>query len=267
VTIEQLFRLDGRVALITGGARHLGYDMADVLAAAGARVVVTSRTLAAAEAAARRLAQRHGIEALGLALDHRDHAQVAEVVARAARWRRRLDILINNAGGGSGQSAAHLLERNPLDVVDLIQNNLVGALHCSQEAAKVMVPRRRGKIINIASIAGLIGRDRRMYQRYRMKGQPVDYAAAKAGVIGMTRDLAGLLTPHGIQVNAISPGAFARDTMPEGFRREFSDRTPAGRMGRDGIDLKGAALFLAAPASDFVTGQNLVVDGGFSLWH
>ena len=123
-----------------------------------------------------------------------------------------------------------------------------------------------GKIINIASMAGLVGRDRRMYEKNGMNGQPIEYAAAKAGVVGMTRDLAGLLSPLGVQVNAISPGGFARSTLPAGFVRDYSDRTPMKRMGRDGVDLKGAVLFLAAPASDYVTGQNLVVDGGFSIW-
>jgi len=92
------------------------------------------------------------------------------------------------------------------------------------------------------------------------------FAAAKAGIIGMTRDLAGLLSPMGVYVNAISPGGFGPRDIPPGFVKEYSDRTPLGRMGRDGIDLKGAALFLASPASDYVTGQNLVVDGGFTLW-
>ena len=116
-------------------------------------------------------------------------------------------------------------------------------------------------------MAALMGRDRRMYERNGMKGQPIEYAAAKAGILGMTRDLAGLLSPNGICVNAISPGGFERPEMPVGFVKDYSDRTPLGRMGRDGIDLKGAVLFLASPASDYVTGLNLVVDGGFSLWH
>lgn len=268
MTIPQLFRLDGKVALITGGARHFGHDMATILAEAGAHVAITSRNLAAAQRAAEQLQMDHAVDTLALALDQREHAQVATVVASVAAWRGgRIDILINNAGGGSGLSPSHLLERAPADVLDLIQTNLVGALHCCQEVSRIMVRQKSGKIINIASVAGLIGRDRRMYERHGMKGQPIDYAAAKAGVIGMTRDLAGLLSPHGIQVNAISPGGFERETLPRGFRQEFSDRTPAGRMGIDGVDLKGAALFLAAPASDFVTGQNLVVDGGFSIWH
>jgi NAD(P)-dependent dehydrogenase (short-subunit alcohol dehydrogenase family) len=112
-----------------------------------------------------------------------------------------------------------------------------------------------------------VGRDRRMYERNNMPGQPVDYAAAKAGVIGLTLDLAGLLSPLGVHVNAISPGGFGPRELPPGFVKDYSDRTPLGRMGIDGVDLKGAALFLASPASDYVTGHNLVVDGGFTLWH
>ena len=128
-----------------------------------------------------------------------------------------------------------------------------------------MTKQGHGKIINIASIAGVLGRDRRMYEKNGLAGQSIDYAAAKAGVIGMTRDMAAYLTPMGIYVNAISPGGFNRD-LPKGFVKSYCERTPLGRMGRDGIDLKGAILFLAAPASDYVTGQNLIVDGGFTIW-
>ena len=105
-----------------------------------------------------------------------------------------------------------------------------------------------------------------MYDRNDMAGQPIDYAGAKAGVIGMTKDLAALVAPQGVYVNAISPGGFNRN-LSDGFVRDYSERTALGRMGRDGIDLKGAILFLATPASDYVVGQNLVVDGGFELWH
>lgn len=267
MTLEKLFRLDGQVAVVTGGARNLGFDQASILAEAGAHLVITSRTLATAREAAARITRDFKVDALPIELDQRDHAQVAAAVQQAAAWKGRIDVFVNNAGGGSGQSASHLLERSPADVTDMIQTNLVGALHCCQEVSRVMVPQGRGKIINIASIAALIGRDRRMYVRHGMKGQPIDYAAAKAGVLGMTRDLAGLLSPHGIHVNAISPGGFGRENLPPAFRAEYGERTPLGRMGRDGIDIKGATIFLASAASDYVTGLNLVVDGGFSLWH
>lgn len=265
--LSKLFSLAGKVALVTGGARHLGYDIASIFAEAGAHLLVTSRNLASAEAAAESLRRAHGIDALGLALDQRSHGSIAAMVAAAHAWKNKIDILVNNAGGGSGQNPAHLFKRSPADVEELVQTNLIGVLHCCQEVGKIMAAQHSGKIINIASIAGLVGRDRRMYERNEMKGQPVDYAAAKAGVLGLTRDLAGVLSPLGVHVNAISPGGFARENLPPGFIKDYSERTPLGRMGRDGVDLKGAALFLAAPASDYVTGQNLVVDGGFSIWH
>ena len=263
--VAQLFDLHGRVALVTGGARHLGYDAACILAAAGCQVTITSRDGDSARASAERLAAAYGVETLGLALDQTRFANVAAAVDEAVAWKGRIDILVNNAGGGVGVSPAKLLERDPADIQLLIDTNLTGVLYCCRQVGASMAAQRSGKIINIASIAGMCGRDRRVYDRTGLKGQPVDYAAAKAGVIGMTMDLAGYFSPMGICVNAISPGGFERG-QPEAFIREYSDRTPLGRMGRDGIDLKGAILFLASPASDYVTGQNLAVDGGFVLW-
>lgn len=265
-SVFDLFRLNGKVALVVGGAHHLGYDMAAALAEAGSHLVITSRTLAAAQKAAADLVAAHKVEVLPMALDNRRHQEVAEVVQAAKNWQGRIDILINNAGGGSGQSPAHLFKRDPAEAENLIAVNLTGVLHCCQEVGRIMAAQGHGKIINIASVAALVGRDRRVYERNNLKGQPVDYAAAKAGVIGLTQDLAGLLSPYGVCVNAISPGGFERPDMPRGFVKDYSERTPLGRMGRDGVDLKGAALFLASAASDYVTGHNLVVDGGFSLW-
>jgi NAD(P)-dependent dehydrogenase (short-subunit alcohol dehydrogenase family) len=178
-----------------------------------------------------------------------------------------VDVLVNNAGGTPKRTAAHLFNRSPDDMAEVVAVNLLGALYCCKAFGRIMAEQGHGKIINIASIAGLVGRDRRMYERNGMLGQPIDYAAAKAGVIGMTLDLAGLLSPLGVHVNALSPGGFGPRNLPPGFVKDYSDRTPLGRMGRDGLDLKGAALFLASPASDYVTGHNLVVDGGFSTWH
>lgn len=267
MALPDFFDLNSKVAFITGGARHLGFDMADVLAEAGCDLVISSRKLSHAQTAADKLRALHGREVLPLALDVCEYGQVAEAFQIAHRWKGRLDILVNNAGGGVGTGPAHLFERDPEEMVQLIMTNLVGALFCSREAGKIMAGNGSGKIINIASMAGMIGRDRRMYERNGMKGQAVDYAAAKAGVIGMTRDLAGLLSPMGVHVNAISPGGFGPRDLPPGFDRDYSERTPLGRMGYDGRDIKGAVLFLASAASDYVTGHNLVVDGGFTIWH
>lgn len=266
MSILDAFRLDGKVALVTGGARTLGYDMAEALAEAGAEVILTSRAKEKAEAAAHKLRATRGVNTLALALDVRKHAEVAQAVLQARDWKGRIDILINNAGGGIPGAPTDLLERAPEDMEALIATNLTGALFCSQEVGRIMTEQRSGKIINIASIAGMVGRDRQMYKRTGLAQQPVEYAAAKAGVIGLTLDMAAYLAPYGVYVNCISPGGFERG-QPEPFVRAYSERTALGRMGRDGIDIKGAALFLASAASDYVTGHNLVLDGGFVVWH
>jgi NAD(P)-dependent dehydrogenase (short-subunit alcohol dehydrogenase family) len=265
--IESMHSLKGKVALVTGGARHLGLDAAEILADAGCNLVITSRSLTNAEATARSLREKYGVEILAKSLDVSVFAEVEQVIRSAIEWKDRLDILVNNAGGSVGDGPAHLFDRDPDDITKMIMVNLVGSLWCCREAGKQMAKQGTGKIINIASIAGMVGRDRRIYDRNGMNGQPVDYAAAKAGLIGMTRDLAGLLSPMGIHVNAISPGGFGPRMHPVGFVRDFSDKTPMGRMGADEKDLKGAIIFLASSASDYVTGHNLVVDGGFTLWH
>jgi NAD(P)-dependent dehydrogenase (short-subunit alcohol dehydrogenase family) len=259
------FRLDGQVALVTGGARTLGYDMAEALAEAGCHLVITSRELTHAQSAAAKLRGAHGVDVLPLALDVSDYEQVAAAVGTAAQWKGRIDVLINNAGGGAGKGPRHLFERDPADILELINVNLLGTIYCCKEVGKIMHQQGRGKIINIASIAGMVGRDRKMYERTGLPQQPVDYAAAKAGIIGLTKDLAALLAPN-VYVNAISPGGFERG-QPAAFIAAYSERTALGRMGRDGVDLKAAALFLASAASDYVTGVNLPVDGGFSIWH
>ena len=265
-TIANMFNLSGKVAVITGGARHLGFDMADVLAEAGCDCIITSRDLAHAESAAATLRARHGHDALPLVLDVSDPVKVKAMAGQAGAWKGHVDILINNAGGSPG-AGPNLFERKPEEIRELISVNLLGTLYCAQEIGRIMSKQGRGKIINIASIAAVLGRDRRLYDRLSMRGQPVDYAAAKAGIVGLTRDLAALLSPQGVHVNCISPGGFARENLSPDFIKAYSERTPLGRMGREGsVDLKGAALFLASPASDYVTGHNLVVDGGFTIW-
>ena len=266
VSVLDLFRLDGQVSVVTGGSEWLGFDVACALAEAGSAVVITSRTQDRAEEAAAKLAAQYGVDTLAVTADQTCHSQVAAAAARIHAWKGRSDVLVNNAGGGSGMGEGALLGRDPNAAADLINTNLTGVLHWCQETARHMLPAGSGRIINIASIAGVVGRDRTMYHRNRKTEQPVDYAAAKAGVIGLTLDLAGALSPHGIRVNAISPGGFDKGDLPEQFVADYASVTMLGRMGRFGVDLKGAALFLASAASDYVTGHNLRVDGGFSVW-
>jgi NAD(P)-dependent dehydrogenase (short-subunit alcohol dehydrogenase family) len=264
--ITELFDLKGKVAIITGGHVWLGYDMACALAEAGCNIIITSRTSGKLDAALKEISSEYGVDILSLTMDHCDHDQVKSMAQQARDWKGHIDILINNAGGGSGASEGNLFKRSPKDMINLIHSNLIGALFCCQEVGRIMADQGFGKIINIGSVAGMVGRDRSMYRKNNKMEQPIDYAAAKAGVIGMTRDLAAFMAPYNVYVNSISPGGFDKGDLPAGFVKSYSDRTALGRMGRMGQDIKGAALFLASPASDYVTGHNLVVDGGFNIW-
>lgn len=176
----------------------------------------------------------------------------------------RIDILVNNAGGGSGAGECNFLKRDPVAIKNMIDTNLTGALFCCRAACGYMKEQGKGTIINLGSIAGIVGRNRDMYHQANKMEQPVEYAAAKGGVISMTRDLAAFMAPYGVTVNSISPGGFDRGELSEAFVNGYSARTPLGRMGRMGSDLLGAVIFLASDAAAYVTGQNIVIDGGFS---
>lgn len=266
-TIQRLFDLTGRKFLVVGGARTLGFDMALALAEAGAEGVVTSRQAPSAIAAAERIAGATGRAIVGLALDATEEAAVETAVRAAVGRLGRIDILINAVGGGGGgnSTAPPALEERPRAAWEAVQQtNVTAVFLVCKHVAPVMIAQASGCIINIASVAGFVGRDRRVYPP-GMPPQPTDYGAAKGAVLGFSTDLAGYLGPKGIRVNLISPGGFERG-QPPAFVAAYADRCMLGRMGRDGVDLKGAAVFLASDAAAYVTAHNLVVDGGFSRW-
>jgi gluconate 5-dehydrogenase len=266
-TVAQLFDLTGRTFFVVGGARTLGYDMALALAEAGASGVITSRTAENARAAAKKIQDATGRKVTGIGVDGADEGSVKSGVESALAELGRIDIVVNNVGGGGGgaNAGSTKLEERLLATWESVQaTNVTAPFLVCKHVAPVLMKQKSGCIINVASIAGLVGRDRRMYPE-GMSPQPVDYAAAKAAVIGLTRDVAGYLGPYGVRVNAISPGGFQRG-QPQAFIDAYSDACMLGRMGRDGVDLKGAAVFLASDASAYITGHNLVVDGGFSVW-
>lgn len=262
-----LFDLRGRVALVTGGARHLGFRMASTLARFGASVAVTSRNRESAERAAKDIADSTGSKTLGVALDVRDEDALEKAAALIAAHLGDPDILVNNVGGTIGETPRHLFERSPNDIRAMLEINLTGPILCTRQFAPAMARRGWGKVINISSVAAHVGRDRSVYEKSGLAAQPVEYAAAKCGLVGFTRDCAALLGRDGVRVNSISPGGFERSGMPDIFRKLYSDRTALGRMGDEpGSDLDGAVVFLASTASDYITGHDLVVDGGFSFW-
>jgi len=265
--VWKLFDLKDKTFLVVGGGRNLGYDMALALAEANATGVITSRTAERAQSTAKQIADATGQRVEGESLNATDEQDVQRVIAHTVEQFGRIDVLINNVGGATRADGEPLkLEQRQLnDWQRLMNTNVTAPFLLCKHIAPVMREQKGGSIINIASIAGIVGRDRRMYSDSGLNPQEVDYAAAKSAVIGMTRDVAATLGPDGIRVNAISPGGFERG-QPEKFIDLYSNRTMLGRMGRDGVDLKGAALFLASDASAYVTGHNLVVDGGFTVW-
>jgi gluconate 5-dehydrogenase len=252
VNVKKLFDLSGRVALVTGGSIGLGRQMAEGLAEMGASLVLCARKKERCEQATEELKQ-HGVKTLALGCDVKNPDQVHEVVRETMAQFGRIDILINNAGTSWGAPVEEMRLEHWNKV---IETNLTGTFLFSQAAGKLMVAQRRGKIINVASVAGIRGAPPEF--------QAIGYHASKGGVIAFTKDLACKWGVHNIQVNAIAPGWFPThmsQVVIEKNRETFLKKIPLGRFGSD-YDLKGAAVFLASDASDFVTGHVLVVDGG-----
>jgi len=254
-SLNDLFDLSGRVAIVTGGSRGLGEEMAEGLAEAGASLMICARReqwLAPTLDSFR----GRGFKAEGLVCDVSDPNQVQAVVDKTMATYGKIDILINNAGIAWAAEP----ETMPLDKWQkVIDTNLTGTFLFSQAAGREMLKRRSGCIINIASIAGMVGSVSTSHW--------AGYAASKAGIVGLTRELASTWARRGIRVNAIAPGYFhSRLADPAIVHAEpqIKATSPIPRVGEPG-ELKGVAVFLAADASSYITGQTIVVDGGRTI--
>ncbi len=246
------FDLTGQVALITGGSRGLGEEIAGGMAEAGASLVLVARReewLVPAVAHIREM----GARCESAVCDVSDAAAASEAVRLTLASFGKIDILVNNAGITWGSPAEDM---PPEKFRSVLEVNLTGAFLMSQAAGREMIRQHGGSIINIASIAGL-----------RAMPEPVHaaaYVAAKGGMIAMTRELAVKWAPHGIRVNAIAPGFFPSrmsERVLETYQAAIEQRIPMGRVGRPG-ELKGVAVFLASAAAAYITGQTIAVDGG-----
>jgi NAD(P)-dependent dehydrogenase (short-subunit alcohol dehydrogenase family) len=260
--LADLMKLDGRVALVTGGTGHLGRAMVATLVEMGARVAVHGLRPEETEKAA----GAHGKACAPFPADLADEKAVVALPEAVKAKFGRLDILINNAAfvgtsalqGWAVPFAQQSVEtwRRAIDV------NLTAVFALTQAAAALLAESGCGSVINIASIYGLVGPDNSLYSGTEL-GNPAAYAASKGGLIQLTRWLATSLAPQ-VRVNALTPGGIARG-QPQAFVERYVARTPLGRMGREN-DMIGAVAYLASDLSAYVTGQNIVVDGGWTAW-
>ncbi|TDL80400.1 SDR family oxidoreductase [Peribacillus frigoritolerans] len=255
MTINELFSLKNKTAIVTGGGKGLGARMAMTLAEAGANVVVCSRDLKACEEVSEQL-QAKGVKSLALQCDVSKQEDIERVVAGTLSQFGSIDILVNNSGTSWLAPALD----HPADKWDKVMNvNVRGLFLFSQAAAKVMISQGGGKIINIASVTGMGGTQPELMDT-------IAYSTSKGAVLTFTKDLAVKLARHNIQVNAIAPGFFPTKMSRSVLEKENAmilKGVPARRFGNE-QDLDGAILFLSGKASDYVIGQVLVVDGGIT---
>jgi len=251
--LKQLFDLSGRVALVTGGSRGLGQEMAEGLAEAGASLMLLARREQWLSATVKAMKGR-GFQCEGMVCDVSKPEEIQAAVSKTLSTYGQIDVLVNNAGVNWGAPA----EEMPLDKWQMVLDiDLTGVFLFCQTVGREMIRRRYGRIINVASVSGLRGS---LPSGTHTSG----YVAAKGGVIALTRELGAKWAQYGIRVNAMAPGFFpsrmTEKTLESGLR-EIEARIPMGRVGREG-ELKGVAVFLASDASSYITGQTIVVDGG-----
>jgi len=257
MSVKRLLDLTGKVALVTGGSRGLGLQIAEALGEMGARIAITARKKDELDQAVSHL-RKLGVDSAPFVCDIGKREEIAPLAEAVMKDFKKIDILVNNAGATWGAPA----ETHPLDAWDkLVSVNLSGLFALTQIVARQsMIPAKWGRIINVASVAGLIGQDPRF-------APTAAYTATKHGVVGLTRQLAAEWGVHGITVNAICPGFFP-SRMTRGVLDKVSasiiELTPNRRLGGD-EDLKGLAVLLASEASRHITGQAIAVDGGATI--
>lgn len=285
VELPELFNLTGRVAVVTGGAGLLGEQFCQTLSQAGAQVLIADTNEEAAKNQAASLNLRWPVEknssakrgprALGVKTDVTMKTSVQQTIEATLETFGRLDILINSAAidpkfdpqHSDSRSHASTFEGHPLEVWQLaLDVNLTGMFLCCQAAVVPMLAQGKGVIVNICSMYGLVGPDQRIYQRENQSPQykPVYYSVSKAGVIGLTRYLATYYAGKNIRVNALTPGG-VYNGHEQAFVQAYSARSVLGRMAEKD-EMNGAILFLTSDASTYMTGANLVVDGGWTAW-
>lgn len=264
--LKELMCLRGRVALITGGSGHIGMAIAESLAELGASIVVVDRRVDSCQKSAEEVSAAFGVQTLPLSVDLADEFQVRSVAKTVQDKFGRLDILVNCAalvGTSDLKGWAVPFDKQSADTWRrALEINLTVPFLLVQECLAMLEKSRAGSVINVSSMYGMVGPDMHLYEGTEM-GNPAAYAASKGGLLQLTRWMATVMAPK-VRVNALTPGGVWRG-QDNTFHEKYKKRTPLARMATE-EDFKGAAAFLASDLSLYVTGQNIVVDGGWTVW-
>ncbi|MBI4377619.1 MAG: SDR family oxidoreductase [Nitrospinae bacterium] len=257
--IQELFNLKGKIALVTGGAGLYGSCISQALGEVGAKVIIASRDIKKCQAKAKEL-QGKGLDVCGEQLDLTSEESVVELKEKILLRYSRIDVLVNNAV----ERPMRKFDCPAADWEKSMKVNATGLFICTRIFISEMVKQNSGNIINISSIYGMVGPDFSIYQGTDMD-MPPDYAFHRGGIINFTRYLATRFARYNIRVNCISPGGLYTNNQPDSFVEDYNRRVPLGRMANED-DIKGTVVYLASNASSYVTGCNLVVDGGWTAW-
>jgi len=260
-----IFRIDEKIAIVTGGAGYFGKPISKALAEAGAQVIIASRDKIKCDSYAAILKEK-GLNAEGMSLDLSNEKSIDVFVKKIYKKYRRIDILVNNAVSREGMKDLEQLSKADIERSQLI--NFTGMMLLTKSVVKLMRRQKAGNIINISSIQGVVGPNFPVYGNTGMTS-PVNYTYDKWGIIGFTKWLANYYGKYNIRANCISPGGYGPGIVEGIEKKEFVENykrlTPLGRFAEDD-DIKGPVIFLASKASAYITGHNLLVDGGWTNW-
>ncbi len=266
--VEDIFSLKNKVVILTGSAGKLGWQFSHILSAAGANVVLVDLQNEKNKRLEKILRDKFHTKPTSLTLDISNIDDVKKLVSHTIKKYKKIDILINNAhlSSRSHKLRDNKFEEYPIELWDiLVTKNLLGIFLCSREIGNLMSKQNNGNIINISSIYGLVGPNQKIYGKSRLNS-PVSYSVNKGGVVNLTRYLASYWSDKKIRVNTLTlGGVLDQKTHSKTFVKNYSEKTIIGRMA-DIHDYDGAILFLSSDASSYMTGSNLIVDGGWTAW-
>jgi len=265
VNIKKLFDISGKVIIITGGIGLLGSQYADGLSQMGANVVIADINYKKCQILSKKIKAKYRTDPLAIQMDITDKNSVKQMIKKIMKKYSKIDVLINNAAyQGNDELRTTKFENLPQESWDnALSVNLTGIFLCCQEVGKIMKKQKRGNIINIGSTYGIVAPDQRIYGNSK-QNSAVFYAASKSAILNITRYLASYWNNTGIRVNTLSPGGVFKNQDPD-FVKKYAEKTMLGRMAKKD-EYVGAILFLVSDASSYMTGSNIIIDGGWTAW-